>query len=121
MNVLICAASRAPTTELDLGNVSRKPSCEMCTAAVTSGLSLTNWIHARPITFRYWRTKSANEERKKRGRLAAQLLVKCCHRFVQCRSIFGHARRNWATEAYEPPLTFGMIVSSKADTPSNST
>jgi len=41
-----------------------KTSCEMCTAAGTSGLSLTNWIHARPITSRYWRTKSANEERK---------------------------------------------------------
>jgi hypothetical protein len=35
--------------------------------------------------------------------------------------IFGHAKRNCASEAYEPPLTFGMMVSSKAATSSNST
>jgi hypothetical protein len=59
--------------------------------------------------------------RKKRGGLAALLFVKCCHRFAQCRSIFGHAKRNCASEAYEPPLRLGMIVSSKAATSSNST
>ena len=36
-------------------------------------------------------------------------------------SIVGHAKRNCASDAYEPPLRFGMIVSSKADTSSNST
>jgi hypothetical protein len=52
---------------------------------------------------------------------AAPLLEKCSGRSVQCRSIFGHAKRNCASEAYEPPLRFGMIVSSKAATSSNST
>jgi hypothetical protein len=65
--------------------------------------------------------KSANEERKETREAAAPLIVKCCRRFVQCRSIFGHAKRNCASEAYEPPLRFGMIVSSKAATSSNST
>src|SRR5438067_2267872 len=36
------------------------------------------------------------------------------------RSVFGHAKRNCASEAYEPPLKFGMIASSKAATSSNS-
>jgi hypothetical protein len=35
--------------------------------------------------------------------------------------ILGHAKRNCASEPYEPPLRFGMIVSSKAATSSNST
>ena len=67
----------------------------------------------------YWRTKSANEEGKKHGKLGCT--IKCCRRFVQCRSVFGHAKRNCASEAYEPPLRFGMIASSKAATSSNST
>ena len=64
--------------------------------------------------------KSAPRKNTK-SRLAAPLLVKCCRRFVQCRSVFGHAKRNCASEAYEPPLKFGMIASSKAATSSNST
>ena len=64
--------------------------------------------------------KSAPRKNTK-SRLAALLFVKCCRRFVQCRSILGHAKRNCASEAYDPPLKFGMIASSKAATSSNST
>src|SRR5437660_3114703 len=66
-------------------------------------------------------TGEENPRTPKRGRLAAPLLVKCSRRLVQCRSGFGHAKRNCASEAYEPPLRFGMIASSKAATSSNST
>ena len=63
--------------------------------------------------------KSANEERKETRE--AGCTIKCCRRFVQCRSVFGHAKRNCASDAYEPPLRFGMIASSKTATSSNST
>ena len=92
----------------------------MCTGAGPSRLSLTNCIHARSITSRYWRTNSANEkeERNAGGWLRHENAPVASS---QCHSIFGHAKRNCASEAYEPPLRFGMIVSSKAATSSNST
>src|SRR4029453_5683286 len=83
--------------------------------------TFSDQLHPCPIDYVPLLANKIRERTEERNAREAGYTKKCCLPFFQGRSIFGHAKRNCASEAYEPPLRFGMIVSSKAATSSNST